>query len=229
MVEKSPIRGQDTRTRLLETATHLFSERGFDGVSTREIAGAVGATLPSIAHHFGSKAGLYQAVLQGIADEMSDKLALAATQAAAVLADAAANRDQQLDALLHLLTNHAWVILYSRPEWARLMEQEQAHPSGAFTPVNAALETQLLNPLICLVARLRGLPPEGEAVKLQAFFLVGRVLIFRTVRASALDMLGWPTFTPDRIGFLIDRLEIEVRLLFAPSCPTSQQASEATS
>ncbi len=217
MTEKVPLRGQDTRAGLLEAATRLFSERGFDGVSTRKIAGAVGATLPSIAHHFGSKAGLYQAVLQGIADEMSEKLASAAAQAMAVLADAAADRNQQLDALLHLLTNHAWVILYSRPEWARLMGQEQAQPSGASAPVNAALEMQLLNPIIQLVARLRGLPPESEAVKLQAFFLVGRVLIFRTVRASALDMLDWPKFTPDRIRSIIDLLEVDVRLLFEQS------------
>ena len=63
-------RGEDTRRKLLEAATKLFSELGFHGASTRDIAGAARATLPSIEHHFGSKEGLYQAVLLELAAEM---------------------------------------------------------------------------------------------------------------------------------------------------------------
>lgn len=214
MPERIIVRGQDTRNNLLEAAMQLFSEHGFDGVSTRDIAGVAGATLPSISHHFGSKEGLYQAVLAGIGVQMGEKLMSASTAASTVLDDAASGREQQLGALLHLLSNHAWVILYSRPEWARLMVQEQIHPSGASTPVNAALEEYLLKPMMQLVARLRGLSPDSPEVKLQAFFLVGRVLIFRTVRASALDLMDWPELTPERIRTIIDLLEVDVRLLF---------------
>ncbi|TFH20877.1 MAG: TetR/AcrR family transcriptional regulator [Myxococcales bacterium] len=51
-------RGDETRRRLLETATRLFSERGYDGVSVKDIATAAGVSQGSLFWHFGSKQGL---------------------------------------------------------------------------------------------------------------------------------------------------------------------------
>src|SRR5260370_26202603 len=61
-IHKTNSRGKDTRSRLLSVATQLFSDRGYEGVSTREISAAANTTLPAIPHHFGSKDGIYQAV-----------------------------------------------------------------------------------------------------------------------------------------------------------------------
>ena len=55
--------GVDMRERLLEEATHLFAQRGFDGAPLSAIAGAVGITKPSLLYHFPTKAALRQAVL----------------------------------------------------------------------------------------------------------------------------------------------------------------------
>ncbi|PID72527.1 MAG: hypothetical protein CSB34_01585 [Desulfobulbus propionicus] len=50
---------QSTRELLLFTGGELFSEHGYDGVSTRAIAEAAGVNLGSIHYHFGSKEKLY--------------------------------------------------------------------------------------------------------------------------------------------------------------------------
>jgi AcrR family transcriptional regulator len=52
-----------TATRILDAAEALFAERGFAGVSVREIAGRVGLNQASIYNHFPSKQALYEAVL----------------------------------------------------------------------------------------------------------------------------------------------------------------------
>lgn len=44
---------------LLEAAKRLFTERGYDAVSTRELAEAAGVNLGAIQYHFGSKARLF--------------------------------------------------------------------------------------------------------------------------------------------------------------------------
>lgn len=54
----------DCRTILIEAATPLFAEKGFNGVSVREIAGIAGVNISMISYYFGSKEGLYAAVLR---------------------------------------------------------------------------------------------------------------------------------------------------------------------
>ena len=47
------------RETLLKVATKLFIERGYNGVSTRELAEAADVNLGAIQYHFGSKAKLF--------------------------------------------------------------------------------------------------------------------------------------------------------------------------
>lgn len=48
---------------IMEAAKPLFAERGFDGVTTRDIAKAAGVHLGSLHHFFPQKSDLYEAVL----------------------------------------------------------------------------------------------------------------------------------------------------------------------
>ena len=53
------------RGRILQTASKLFSQKGFANVSIRDICKATGTTAPVIYYHFGSKRGLFEAVARG--------------------------------------------------------------------------------------------------------------------------------------------------------------------
>ena len=53
----------DTRERLLDTATELFAERGFEGVSIARIAETRGLSKQALLHHFSTKERLYGEVL----------------------------------------------------------------------------------------------------------------------------------------------------------------------
>ncbi|MDF1836442.1 MAG: helix-turn-helix domain containing protein, partial [Planctomycetota bacterium] len=61
--EQGCIHGQ-ARERLLEAAAKLFSERGYEGVSIREIAGAAGVRHGGVNYHFRGKRDLYLEVMQ---------------------------------------------------------------------------------------------------------------------------------------------------------------------
>ena len=58
-----PTTESDCRTTLMTVAAPLFAEKGFNGVSVREIAGFAGANVSMISYYFGGKEGLYAAVL----------------------------------------------------------------------------------------------------------------------------------------------------------------------
>src|SRR5258705_5172910 len=51
-----------TRERILRMAERLFAERGFNGVSVRELAAAAQVNIASIGYHFDSKEGLLSEV-----------------------------------------------------------------------------------------------------------------------------------------------------------------------
>jgi len=53
-----------TKEKIVETALELFSQRGYDGVSVRDIARAVGIRESSLYNHFESK----RAIFDGIVD-----------------------------------------------------------------------------------------------------------------------------------------------------------------
>lgn len=60
---------QETRQRLLDAATQLFAERGFNQVTVRDICAAAGANLAAVNYYFRDKWGLYQEVLGIVIEE----------------------------------------------------------------------------------------------------------------------------------------------------------------
>jgi AcrR family transcriptional regulator len=63
MAVAKPQLGVSTRERLARTALRLFAERGYNGVSNREIVEACGLTKGAIYWYFQSKEHLFQTVL----------------------------------------------------------------------------------------------------------------------------------------------------------------------
>lgn len=53
----------DTRQRLLDAARSVFCHRGYAGASVAEIAARARVTKPALYYYFGSKAGLYEALV----------------------------------------------------------------------------------------------------------------------------------------------------------------------
>ncbi|MFY0680731.1 MAG: TetR/AcrR family transcriptional regulator [Thalassovita sp.] len=59
-----------TKDRLLQSATKLFSEKGFEGVSVRQICKDADTSMNMIHHYFGSKEGLFDAILASFTDKV---------------------------------------------------------------------------------------------------------------------------------------------------------------
>lgn len=62
--DKRIANGDRSRERILDAATKLMSERGYDRTTTAEIAKASGLPVSSLYWHFSSKAGLLTAVME---------------------------------------------------------------------------------------------------------------------------------------------------------------------
>ncbi len=58
--------GKRTRQSILDAATAVFADKGYSGANVNEIVAQAGTTKPMIYYHFGSKEGLFSAVLEGV-------------------------------------------------------------------------------------------------------------------------------------------------------------------
>ncbi len=52
--------------RILMSSLQLFSAKGYDATSVREICEAAGITKPTLYHFYGSKEGVYRALVDGV-------------------------------------------------------------------------------------------------------------------------------------------------------------------
>jgi len=60
----SPAMAAEARERLLEAATSLFAEKGYAVTTVQEIVQMAGVTKPVLYYHYGSKAGIFLAILE---------------------------------------------------------------------------------------------------------------------------------------------------------------------
>jgi AcrR family transcriptional regulator len=60
-----------TKARILAAAEAVFAARGFEGASTREIAGNAGVNISSLHYHWASKETLYVAVFHDVFDRLT--------------------------------------------------------------------------------------------------------------------------------------------------------------
>jgi AcrR family transcriptional regulator len=70
----------DTKEKIFMVAAHLFAQKGYNGVSMREISNESGVTKPTIYYYFGSKQGIYAQLLrhgfEQVIDNFNDILSL---------------------------------------------------------------------------------------------------------------------------------------------------------
>jgi AcrR family transcriptional regulator len=189
-----------SREKLLAAAIELFGLRGFDGVSTREIAARAGVNIAGIAYQFGGKEELYLACTEHIAGMVRGRLVEATLQeGAAPEALSAAEARQALRSLVSRFVR----FLLGTPEldrFARIIVREQMDPTPAFEPLYRNIFEPMHIRLCQLWARATQADPAAEEVKLNAFGIISQLMFFRIARTAALRRLEWNAIGPEELA-----------------------------
>ena len=67
---KRAAQGRATRGQLIEVATGLFAEHGYDGTSIEAVLTAAGVSRGALYHHFAGKEALFTAVLEALSERI---------------------------------------------------------------------------------------------------------------------------------------------------------------
>ncbi|MEV0400587.1 TetR/AcrR family transcriptional regulator [Actinoallomurus sp. NPDC050550] len=76
-------RGQATRQHLIEVATELFADRGYEGTSIEAVLERAGVSRGSLYHHFPGKERLFEAVVEAVHTRVGEATLAAATASGA--------------------------------------------------------------------------------------------------------------------------------------------------
>lgn len=126
------------RADILSAALREFADHGFAGATTAGIARRAGVTQPLVHHHFGSKQGLWSAVLADIFGDFQSVLER-------TMQEEGASRRTRFERLLHALVTFNG----RRPEISRLIRTESSAGGAPFDE----LYTRWLSGLVDLFRR----------------------------------------------------------------------------
>jgi AcrR family transcriptional regulator len=186
-------RGEDTRLRILKAALEVFATEGYEGASTRTLARQAGVNLPAIQYYFGSKEGLYQAVIDHIAETMESRMAPVTAEIREALANGTPS-PQDLLSLLHRMLDAFVALITDResPDWesrALFFARAEIESAAALEPLYQRVMRRIVEPSTALVGRLLGRPAEHEETLLRTVALLGQVTIFCNRKSHR--VLGW--------------------------------------
>lgn len=117
--KRTRLRGEERRTLILHSAKRVFARSTYAEASTGELAHESEVTEPMLYKHFGSKKGLFLAVLCEFGKQFQD-----------MLQERISHRAEQdiLDALVHVVDDYC-VIVKADPDIQRLFFQAVAEAS----------------------------------------------------------------------------------------------------
>jgi len=119
MAEKNGPKAEE----IMAIATKLFAERGYEGVSVRDICSSLGANCSIISYYFGGKAGLYREILKQQLRSWEELLERTTVDGA----DSRQDFENFFEDVLRLRRQS--------PAFASLMLRESVFPSAAYKDV----------------------------------------------------------------------------------------------
>ena len=160
-----------TQQKLLDAAIDAFSENGFKGTSTRDIADRAGVHHPLITYHFKNKDQLWRAAADRIFREFNISLVKAMAEIPEIDAKARA------EAFVRTYVHYA----HSQPALHKIILQESSHPSGRLDWLIKNHLRPLFEEVVKSLAELQrlGIAPPGDPA-----------LLFNMIRVSAGGLLA---------------------------------------
>ena len=184
-----------TRESLIEAATDIFAEHGYEGGTVRQITLKAKANAAAITYHFGGKEGLYREILLLIADSLDEQSLLTLDMVDKI------DRDEAV----RLYMRQYLLPLAKRDQvgrYLRIIAWESVRPSTAFLRF---IEDRAF-PVIILAERIvkRFLPKDATSEKIATATLWIANQPFAFVRDA--DLLQRPPWSLKLDQGFVDRL-----------------------
>jgi AcrR family transcriptional regulator len=189
----------DARARLIDAAMELFSEKGYEGTSVRDLAATAGVNVAAVSYHFGSKDALYHECLRAclapcaqMRERMQFQLEVAQRKKNGKAAEEA------LQACIHIFLE---ILTSSAAKHSQLVMREQSESKPRFEPVIREFFQPVGNILQQIVLMLApGLPQMRVFMVISG--IIGQCIHTQKARASYRVLAGVDSHSPEYIEII---------------------------
>ena len=169
--------GAETKARLIQCAGRLIADQGYDRTTSKDICRLAGVNMAAVNYHFGSREGLYQAVLDEVYHYVLSPVEIETIYHMDI------GPREKLMKLLNLYVKEA---LFSESWQVKVSIRELINPSDVFTRFVESYIGRKLTPVLDILSSYLGLPARDDRVP-RAFL-------------AALSFPHFPPFRPSPDG-----------------------------
>lgn len=210
MVKKA--KDETSKQKILDVATKLFAQKGFDGVGVREICKEAGANICMISYFWGGKKELYK----GIIDNLVEKQTEYANSFLDLNLDPSKRSKQEQIDLLHTVVDKTIEFLYggliSDDLFKFLLQEQQNRKTDLNSPVFLFIRK--------LLASIFEKNLNDKTVIFNTIFIMSQINSPKVLYAFSLEYLHQETFNDDdkeiikkNVNFYIDFLIKEAKIV----------------
>lgn len=203
---------ETSKQKILDVATKLFAQKGFDGVGVREICKEAGANICMISYFWGGKKELYK----GIIDNLVEKQTEYANSFLDLNLDPSKRSKQEQIDLLHTVVDKTIEFLYggliSDDLFKFLLQEQQNRKTDLNSPVFLFIRK--------LLASIFEKNLNDKTVIFNTIFIMSQINSPKVLYAFSLEYLHQETFNDDdkeiikkNVNFYIDFLIKEAKIV----------------
>lgn len=195
---------ENTKEKILKIAIKLFAQKGFGGVSVREICKEADVNLCLISYYFGGKQELYNTIIDNLIEKLTQ---YAKTFLNFSVEPRTLSKKEQIN-LLFIIFDKFIDFYYSNisSDMILILLREQQNPNWSFKlPVFAYLRK--------LIATVFDLEEEGRENTYQTLFIISQVNSPKIFPAFSYRLLGQKDFCKEDIDLIRNNIKFYVNLL----------------
>ncbi len=198
------IKDDNSKKRILETATALFAQKGFEGTSIREICKNANVNLCMISYYWGGKQELYQGIIEDLLEKQIEY--------SKTFLDLNKNpKDMSIDECTELLLKISEKFVeffYTNisSDLIILLLKEQQKP-------DFIVKSPVLEYMRAVVARVLNRDVNSRLVIFKTLFMLSQVNSPRILPAFSLRPLGQDDFCEEDIKIIKDNVKLYINAM----------------
>ena len=195
---------ENSKQKILNSATKLFAHKGFDAVSVREICKDANVNLCMISYYFGGKKELYGAIIANLVEKQT---LYAKTFLDLSIEPKTLSKQEQID-LLFVILDKFVDFFYSNisSDLILLLLKEQQNSEFNFkSPVFEYLRK--------VISAVFNMEVNSKEAIYQTLFIISQLNSPRIFPAFSLRLLGQDTFNQEDIKIIRDNIKFYINLI----------------
>jgi len=200
--------GLATRDFIIEVATDLFGQHGYQAVTVRQLTLAAKVNLSAITYHFGGKEELYRMTVEALMERIGGLIGAPVQALRAAVGAAGDDRAALRLAAERFIRDWAQLVLANGDVQRRLpvLAMELVAPSPVFPMIYEHFYRRLYEALGALIGAALGLEAASLELSIRVHGVASLMLGFVASERVLWRSLDWEGYTPDRVAQLAPHL-----------------------